>query len=100
MGFLTKLKSIFGGSDAGATTTTTVPSRATAQNGKDNKYVGKITHFNYKKGYGFVEVPQMENRVFLHVSELSGKARKGKQVEFVLEATDKGVKATEAVILN
>ena len=86
MGFIDKIKSLFGSSS-----TPTVPK---------GKLVGEITHFNYKKGYGFVQVPQMESKVFLHVSELSGKARKGKKVEFSMEATDKGVKATEAVILN
>ena len=61
---------------------------------------GKIIHFNYRKGYGFIESDGIENKVFLHVSELTGKARKGKKVEFKIEKTEKGVKAKEAVILD
>ncbi len=87
MGFLDKLKSIFGGSNG-------------SSNLPSGKITGRIVHFNYRKGYGFVEADNVENKIFLHVSELTGKARKGKKVEFKIEKTEKGVKATEAVILN
>lgn len=88
MGFLDSIKNLFGFSNS--------------SNGSISKSMltGEISHFNYRKGYGFIEVPEMENRIFLHVSELSGKARKGKKVEFKLETTDKGVKAKDAVIID
>ncbi len=88
MGFIDSIKKVFGLNGGSAPAIT------------KGKMVGEISHFNYRKGYGFIEVPKMENRIFLHVSELSGKARKGKKVEFKVEQTDKGVKAKEAVILN
>lgn len=90
MGFFDKVKAIFGGGGSPSAT-------------KSSKKVvtGKITHFNYKKGYGFVEAEDIDTKVFLHVSELSGgRARKGKTVEFKPEQTEKGIKATQAVVLN
>lgn len=90
MGFLNKIKEVFGMKDQGGAATTDLGKKVT----------GKITHFNYRKGYGFIEAPQFEDKVFLHVSELSGKARTGKDIEFMPERTEKGIKATQAVILN
>lgn len=88
MGFLNKIKSLFGGS-------------ATSSKTPNKVVTGKITHFNYRKGYGFVESQEIDSKIFLHVSELSeGKARKGKKVEFKPQQTDKGVKATQVVVLN
>ncbi len=89
MGFLDTLKGIFGGSKSTSTSSSS-----------SEKMKGKIVHFNYRKGYGFVETDGIENKIFLHVSELTGKARKGKQVEFKIEKTEKGIKAKEAVILD
>ncbi len=86
MGLLDKIKGLFGSSSSSS-----LPK---------GKLEGRIVHFNYRKGYGFVEADQIENKVFLHVSELTGKARKGKKVEFKIEKTEKGIKATEAVILD
>ena len=86
MDLLYKIKSIFGGSNNG-----TLPK---------GKLMGKITHFNYRKGYGFVQSDTIDNKIFLHVSELTGKARKGKRVEFRVEKTDKGIKAKEAKVVT
>jgi cold shock CspA family protein len=88
MGFFTKIKEVFG-----------VKTDSSGLN-FNQKVTGKITHFNYRKGYGFIEAPEFGDKIFLHVSELSGKARTGKQIEFKPEKTDKGVKATQAVVLN
>lgn len=93
MALLQKIKSFFG------TKKTSTRTRS-PNNGKNNALKGEIIHFNYRKGYGFVDAPDCDKRVFLHVSELSGKAKKGKMVEFVPEFTDKGIKATKAVVLN
>ncbi len=87
MGFLDTLKGIFGGTSSSSSSSS-------------GKMIGKIIHFNYRKGYGFIESDGVENKIFLHVSELTGKARKGKKVEFKVEKTDKGSKAKEAVILD
>jgi cold shock CspA family protein len=88
MGFLDTIKGMFGGAKNGSTSS---PS---------GKMTGKIIHFNYRKGYGFVEADGVESKIFLHVSELTGKARKGKGVEFKIEKTEKGVKAKEAIMLD
>lgn len=89
MGFLDTLKGIFSGGGNSKSTST-----------QSGTKTGKIIHFNYRKGYGFIESDGIENKIFLHVSELTGKARKGKKVEFKIEKTEKGVKAKEAVILD
>jgi cold shock CspA family protein len=87
MGFLDSIKRLFGG-------------KKTSANGTGEKVTGKITHFNYRKGYGFVEAPSLGDKVFLHISELSGRAKTGKKIEFTPLHTDKGIKATGAVVLN
>ena len=88
MGFLDNIRKFFGGG-------TPVSGHSV-----DGKVTGKITHFNYRKGYGFVDAPHVGDKVFLHVSELSGRAKTGKKVEFIPLHTDKGIKATHAVVLK
>lgn len=87
MGFLDSIKQLFAGSKP-------------SLDGAKGKVTGKITHFNYRKGYGFVEAPTLGDKVFLHISELSGRAKTGKKIEFTPLQTEKGIKATQAVVLN
>ena len=61
---------------------------------------GVIVYFNHRKGYGFVKSPEVEERVFLHVSELEGRASKGKRVVFATEQSSEGIRAVKARIVT
>ncbi|NND07145.1 MAG: cold shock domain-containing protein [Saprospiraceae bacterium] len=75
--------------------------RRTSQSGKvgSQAYEGVIIYFNHRKGYGFVKSPHEEDRIFLHVSQLKGKASKGKKVKFDIEKSSEGIRAINAEIL-
>lgn len=60
---------------------------------------GVIIYFNHRKGYGFVKTPEEEDRIFLHVSQLRGKASKGKKVKFETEKSSDGIRAINAEIV-
>ena len=84
MGILNKFKSLFGSSKS-------KPS---------DSLKGEIVHFNFKKGYGFIESESLEERLFFHVTELDGKARKGKKVSFSTNTNDKGLHACNIKLLD
>ncbi len=89
---INKIKDLFSSSDTGK------QSNRSGVNG--TQYEGVIVYFNHRKGYGFVKSPAVEDRVFLHVSELSGKASKGRKVRFDAEKSDDGIRAVRAEILD
>ena len=88
--FFEKVRSLFGG-------TTNAAKRE--YTGKEEAE-GVIVYFNHRKGYGFVKSPDVEERVFLHVSELEGRASKGKKVVFATEQSSEGIRAVKARIVT
>ena len=68
--------------------------------GRAQAVEGVIIYFNHRKGYGFVKSPHEEDRIFLHVSQLKGKASKGKKVKFETEKSSEGIRAINAEILS
>jgi cold shock CspA family protein len=64
---------------------------------------GQVIWFNQSKGYGFLKYEQQE-RLFFHISEVLDKnvesLKPGQKVEFDLMASDKGLKATNVVVVQ
>ena len=56
---------------------------------------GRIIFFNRKKGYGFINSPEIKKDIFVHASELKDFVRRGDQVSFQLEEEKRGPKAVE-----
>ncbi|MFT3900441.1 MAG: cold shock domain-containing protein [Gordonia sp. (in: high G+C Gram-positive bacteria)] len=62
---------------------------------------GKIVHFDPNKGFGFVAPEEGGADVFIHINDLDideSKLRAGAVVEFDVEDTDRGAKATNVVL--
>ena len=60
---------------------------------------GTITFFNWTKGYGFIECPGIEGRIFLHRTKIKGRAKVGDEVRFELGKNNKGLFAKKAEII-
>jgi len=55
---------------------------------------GKVKWFNPRKGYGFIEVEDSEDDVFVHHSQIEeGYIHEDDKVEFEVEETDRGLNA-------
>lgn len=55
---------------------------------------GTIIRFLDEKGFGFIKVEGKDNEVFFHHSAFAGEPREGMTVEFDMEASDRGPRAT------
>lgn len=56
---------------------------------------GTVSHFDREKGYGFIETDASDDDVFFHVQDVPGrKAGEGQPLEFEIDETDKGPRAT------
>lgn len=64
---------------------------------------GKVKWFNNEKGYGFIEIENMED-IFVHYSTIQCEGYKtleeGQTVSFDLTETDKGLQAKNVVNLE
>lgn len=63
---------------------------------------GKVVHFDANRGFGFLSPTEGGDDVFLHINDIQGidegQLRPGAQVEFDVEDTDRGAKATNLKI--
>lgn len=88
MSILDKIKSFFG---AGKSSGTSKSSKS--------GYEGVVKKFHYKKGFGFISSPDLDNQVFLHFSNADFKIQEGNKVSFKIEETEKGPRAVEVKFL-
>jgi len=57
---------------------------------------GTVTFFHDRKGYGFIETDDADEDVFFHMEDVGGDdLEEGQEVEFEIEAADKGPRAVE-----
>jgi CspA family cold shock protein len=56
---------------------------------------GIVKYFNKKKGYGFISPDDKSKDIFVHISDLNIKIKKGHKVRFQVEKEAKGLRATE-----
>lgn len=61
---------------------------------------GTITHFNWNKGYGFIESPDIPERIFLHRTKLKSRLKTGDTVLFKLGRDKRGYHAEVAFSPN
>jgi cold shock CspA family protein len=52
---------------------------------------GIVVHYNEEKGYGFIEVEEQEDDIFIHHSKITNASElsQGQSVEFQLKKTSK-----------
>jgi len=56
---------------------------------------GKVDFFNDTGGYGFIETDDADDDVFFHMEDVGGPGlEEGQEVEFEIEESDKGPRAT------
>mgnify|MGYP001269108356 CR=1 FL=1 len=70
-------------------------------NTNSNATRGKVKWFNNDKGYGFIQMEDEKEDIFVHYSAIIAKGYKtleeGQAVEFELVQGDKGLQATNVV---
>ena len=92
---LDKIKAFFQSGSKGSSSSSTTSKRT----GGGHR-TGTIRYFNYRKGYGFISCPELEDDTFVHVSDTNGSLRKGDRVTFRIEQEDKGPRAREVEVLK
>lgn len=56
---------------------------------------GEVRFFNRRKGFGFIQSPELEKDIFVHARDLKETIRKGDEVTFLVGRDDKGLRAVE-----
>ena len=61
---------------------------------------GRVAKFNAKRGFGFIQSPQLDDEIFVHITKVEGRRalRPGQEVTFDTEQTDKGLAAVNVVL--
>jgi CspA family cold shock protein len=61
---------------------------------------GKVKYFNYTKGYGFIRSKRLRKDIFVHVTNINKRIRRGDHVVFKLIRTARGYEAKDVRPLN
>lgn len=64
-----------------------------AEEGADAPLEGKVSYFDASKGFGFINIAQTGERVFVHVNQLTEPISENDQVSFEVESGPKGLSA-------
>jgi cold shock CspA family protein len=65
-----------------------------------NENLGKVTHYNDSKGYGFIKDLVTQDNYFFHVNGLLEEVTEGDKVTFELERGQKGMNAVQVKIVE
>jgi CspA family cold shock protein len=69
------------------------------KSGTEKKY-GVVNYYNRRKGYGFIQVDGMEDRVFMHISNADDKIKVGSAVSFLMGKNRKGYFAEDIELVK
>lgn len=61
---------------------------------------GKITFFNYEKGFGFIKDQQSQQSIFVHSNNLPGEVKENDTVSFEIEMGQRGPYAVNVKMLS
>ena len=61
---------------------------------------GRVGHFNYNRGYGFIKDFSGRNEYFFHISNAPADISEGDRVAFELEQGDRGMNAVNVTIIE
>lgn len=61
---------------------------------------GKVKFFNEAKGFGFIQIADSSQDIFVHSSGLIDKIRENDKVEFEQEAGKKGMTAVKVRVIK
>lgn len=67
---------------------------------KSKEITGVINYLNNRKGYGFIESPAKDRSIFVHFNDCIEQIQKGAYVKFLIEETEKGLRAKQVQLLN
>ncbi len=74
------------------------PVAISAVSGQCQEYVmakGTVAFFHDRKGYGFIETEDADDDIFFHMEDIGGPdVEEGQELEFEIEQTDEGPRAT------
>ena len=68
------------------------------QTSSSNEFTGTVVRFDHSRGYGFIHSKDFNQLVFLHISEVEVKPRRGQSVKFDVEKTRKGWRAVNVEV--
>mgnify|MGYP000341707376 CR=1 FL=1 len=69
--------------------------REGAQQEEEGPKKGTVKFFNEEKGYGFINVPNSRDSIFVHANGLIDEIREGDKVTFEIEIGQKGPQAVQ-----
>jgi CspA family cold shock protein len=69
------------------------------QNASSNgRKAGEVRFFNRRKGFGFIESPDLDKDIFVHARDLNQSIKKGDKVTFLIGEDSKGPRAVDVAL--
>jgi cold shock CspA family protein len=66
----------------------------------DEPRKGTVAFFNTQKGFGFINVDETGERVFVHANELSSPIQENDKVQFLIGSGPKGLLAIDVKLIK
>lgn len=66
----------------------------------NGRKAGQVRFFNRRKGFGFIESPDLDKDIFVHARDLNQSIKKGDEVTFLIGEDSKGPRAVDVALRN